>query len=80
MKQVELYGRVGYAVKIERMSRWKAPTQPKLDLFVDIIDQTLEDDTKRLKKQCHTSKRIFERLRDEYSPATRARAVTKLTL
>ncbi|MBT5877988.1 MAG: PqqD family protein [Rhodospirillaceae bacterium] len=26
----------------------------------------LEDDTKRLKKQRHTSKRIFERLRDEY--------------
>ena len=80
MKQVEPYGRVGYAVKIERMSCWKAPTRPKLDPFVDIIDQILEDDTKRMKKQCHTSKRIFERLRDEYYLATRARAVTKVTL
>ena len=80
MKQVEPYGRVGYAVKIERMSCRKAPTRPKLDPFVDIIDQILEDDTKRMKKQCHTSKRIFERLSDEYYLATRARAVTKVTL
>jgi hypothetical protein len=94
MKQVELYGRVRYAVKIQGMSRReaarvfgvdrrtvdkmlafptppgyrrkKAPARPKLDPFVGIIDQILEDDTKRLKKQRHTSKRIFERLRDEY--------------
>ena len=46
--------------------RKKAPARPKLDPFVGIIDQVLEDDTKRLKKQRHTSKRIFERLRDEY--------------
>lgn len=94
MKQVELYGRVRYAVIIQGMSRReaarlfgidrrtvdkmlafptppgyrrkKAPARPKLDPFVGIIDQILEDDTKRLKKQRHTSKRIFERLRDEY--------------
>jgi transposase len=94
MKQVELYGRVRYAVKIQGMSRReaarlfgvdrrtvdkmlafstppgyrrkKSPTRPKLDPFVGIIDQILEDDGKRLKKQRHTSKRIFERLRDEY--------------
>ena len=94
MKQVELYGRVRYAVIIQGMSRRKAarnfgidrrtvdkmlafavppgyrrqktPTRPKLDPFVGLIDQILEDDTKRLKKQRHTSKRIFERLRDEY--------------
>jgi len=94
MKQVELYGRVRYAVKIQNMSRREAarlfgidrrtvdkmlafpsppgyrrkktPARPKLDPFVGIIDQILEDDTKRLKKQRHTSKRIFERLRDEY--------------
>jgi transposase len=94
MKQVELYGRVRYAVIIQGMSRRKAarmfgidrrtvdkmvafpeppgyrrkktPARPKLDPYVGIIDQILEDDTKRVKKQRHTSKRIFERLRDEY--------------
>ena len=94
MKQLELYGRVRYAVKIQGMSRREAarvfgidrrtvdkmlafptppgyrrkktPARPKLDPFVGIIDQILEDDSKRLKKQRHTSKRIFERLRDEY--------------
>ena len=94
MKQLELYGRVRYAVKIQGMSRREAarvfgidrrtvdkmlafptppgyrrkktPARPKLDPYVGIIDQILEDDTKRLKKQRHTSKRIFERLRDEY--------------
>ena len=94
MKQLELYGRVRYAVIIQGMSRRKAarmfgidrrtvdkmvafpeppgyrrkktPVRPKLDPYVGIIDQILEDDTKRLKKQRHTSKRIFERLRDDY--------------
>ncbi len=94
MKQLELYGRVRYAVIIQGMSRRKAarmfgidrrtvdkmvafpeppgyrrkktPARPKLDPYVGIIDQILEGDTKRLKKQRHTSKRIFERLRDEY--------------
>ena len=94
MKQLELYGRVRDAVKIQGMSRRKAarvfgidrrtvdkmlafseppgyrrkkpPARPKLDPYVGIIDQILEDDTKRLKKQRHTSKRVFERLRDEY--------------
>jgi hypothetical protein len=46
--------------------RLLTPTRPKLDPYVGIIDQILEDDTKRLKKQRHTTKRIFERLRDEY--------------
>jgi hypothetical protein len=31
--------------------RKKAPARPRLDPFVGIIDQILEDDTKRLKKQ-----------------------------
>jgi len=34
--------------------------------FVGIIDQILEEDGKRPGKQRHTSKRIFERLRDEH--------------
>lgn len=40
--------------------------RPKLDAFTAIIDQILQDDIDRLKKQRHTAKRIFERLRDEH--------------
>jgi transposase len=42
------------------------PVRPKLDPFIGIIDQILEADKSLLKKQRHTSKRIFERLRDEH--------------
>src|SRR5271170_7074270 len=93
MKNVELYGRVRYAVQIEGLSeraaarrfgldprtvskmmkfsvppgyvRKKAPAKPKLDPFMSVIDGILRDDKLRPKKQQHTSKRIFERLRDE---------------
>jgi transposase len=37
-----------------------------LDPFVAIINQILEEDKQRPTKQHHTSKRIFERLRDEH--------------
>ena len=46
--------------------RKKPPVRPKLDPFIGIIDAILEADKARLKKQRHTSKRIFERLRDEH--------------
>jgi hypothetical protein len=46
--------------------RSRPPARPKLDPFVGIIDQILEDDSNRPGKQRHTSKRIFERLRDEH--------------
>jgi len=46
--------------------RSKPVRRPKLDPFIGIIDQILETDTKVPKKQRHTSKRIFERLRDEH--------------
>ncbi|MEJ2327882.1 MAG: IS21 family transposase [Chromatiaceae bacterium] len=46
--------------------RSKPPSRPKLDPFVPVIDQILEDDRSQLKKQRHTAKRIFERLRDEH--------------
>ena len=46
--------------------RTKKAKRPKLDPFVGIIDQILEDDASRPKKQRHTSKRVFERLRDEH--------------
>ena len=42
------------------------PVRPKLGAFVGIIDRILEDDKARPVKQRHTSKRIFERLRDEH--------------
>jgi transposase len=46
--------------------RNRPPARPKLDPFVGIIDRILEEDKGRLGKQRHTSKRIFERLRDEH--------------
>ena len=49
--------------------RKKAPARPKLDPFVGIIDRILEEDKSRPAKQQHTSKRIFERLRDEHGYA-----------
>jgi transposase len=46
--------------------RSRPPQRPKLDPFVAIIDRILEEDKARPAKQRHTSKRIFERLRDEH--------------
>jgi len=46
--------------------RSKPPRRPKLDPFTGIIDAILEDDGRRPRKQRHTAKRIFERLRDEH--------------
>ena len=43
--------------------RTKAPVKPKLGAFITII---LTEDKGRSKKQQHTAKRIFERLRDEH--------------
>jgi transposase len=46
--------------------RKRPPARPKLDPFILVIDGILVDDKSRPKKQQHTAKRIFERLRDEY--------------
>ncbi len=46
--------------------RKKPVAKPKLDPFIPMIDRILGDDKSRPKKQQHTAKRIFERLRDEY--------------
>ena len=46
--------------------RKKPPPKPKLDRFIPVIDRILADDKSRPKKQQHTAKRIFERLRDEH--------------
>ena len=40
--------------------------RPKLEPFTGVIDRILEDDHMVPRKQRHTAKRIFERLRDEY--------------
>src|SRR5438105_1025423 len=45
--------------------RSRPPARPKLDPFTGIIDGILAADEGRPRKQRHTSKRIFERLRDE---------------
>jgi transposase len=46
--------------------RSRPPVRPKLDPFVGIVDAILAEDKVRPAKQRHTSKRIFERLRDEH--------------
>ena len=46
--------------------RQTPPGKPKLSPYTGVIDRILEDDLGRPKKQRHTAKRIFERLRDEY--------------
>ena len=57
--------------------RKKPPAKPKLNRFIPVIDGILGDDKSRPKKQQHTAKRIFERLRDEHGftgEPTRGRA------
>ncbi|GAF78784.1 unnamed protein product, partial [marine sediment metagenome] len=40
--------------------------KPKLEPYLPIIEQILKDDRQAPRKQRHTAKRIFERLRDEH--------------
>ena len=46
--------------------RQTPPRRPKLEPFTGVIDHILDEDHQVPKKQRHTAKRIFERLRDEY--------------
>jgi transposase len=46
--------------------RQSPPRRPKLEPFIGVIDQILADDAHRSRKQRHTARHIFERLRDEY--------------
>ena len=46
--------------------RKSPPRRPKLEDFTGVIDRILENDHQAPRKQRHTAKRIFERLRDEY--------------
>ena len=45
--------------------RQAGPRKPKLKPFTGVIDHILDDDRRVPRKQRHTAKRIFERLRDE---------------
>ena len=49
--------------------RRRPPARSKLDRFTGIIDAILSADEGRPKKQRHTAKRIFERLREEHGYA-----------
>ena len=40
--------------------------RPKLDGFTEVIEQWLRDDAGQHRKQRHTAKRVFDRLRDEH--------------
>ena len=46
--------------------RQRLPERPKLDPYRGIIDQILEEDRGAPKKQRHTAKRIYDRLRGEH--------------
>ncbi|KHA62722.1 transposase, partial [Sphingomonas sp. Ant20] len=46
--------------------RTKPPTKPKLGALLPAIDAILAADREAPRKQQHTAKRIFERLRDEH--------------
>jgi len=46
--------------------REQAPRRPKLDPYKGVIDRILEDDQSLPKKQRHTARRIYDRLRDEH--------------
>jgi transposase len=46
--------------------RSKPPARPKLDAFTGVIDRILEEDRERPRKQRHTARRIFQRLRAEH--------------
>ena len=46
--------------------RQQPARRPKLEAWVGIIDQILEQDQQQPRKQRHTAKRIFERLKEEH--------------
>ena len=46
--------------------RRSPPRRPKIDPYRGVIDRILDEDRSRPRKQRHTAKRIYERLRDEH--------------
>ena len=60
---------------VRKMMQYSAPPgyrrqqpakRPKLDPWVGVIDAILKEDRERPRKQRHTSKRIYQRLREEH--------------
>lgn len=49
--------------------RKEAVRRPKLEAFLGVIDQILEADLQQIRKQRHTTRRIFERLQQEHGYA-----------
>jgi transposase len=47
--------------------RKKPAARPKLGPWLGIIDQILEGDEARMKKQRHTARRIYDRLKEEHA-------------
>jgi len=47
--------------------RKEPAARPKLGPWLGVIDQILENDQSQAKKQRHTARRIFDRLREEYA-------------
>ena len=61
------HGRKMLAYSVPPGYRRQTPSRrPKLEPYTGVIDRILEDDLRLPKKQRHTAKHIFERLRDEY--------------
>ena len=52
--------------RLRATQRQTPPRRPNLEPYTAVIDRILKDDLRRPRKKRHTSKRIFERLRDEY--------------
>ncbi len=46
--------------------RSKPPARPRLDAFTGVIDRVLEEDATRPRRQRHTARRVFQRLRAEH--------------
>ena len=46
--------------------RRQPPRRPRIGPYTGVIDRILEDDLNLPRKQRHTAKRIYDRLRDEY--------------
>ena len=47
--------------------RKKPVKRPKLGPWLGVVDQILEDDESRPKKQRHTARRIYDRLKEEHA-------------
>ena len=66
-------------VTLRGYTQKRLPRPPKLEPYIGIIDAILEADQRVPRKQRHTVKRIFERLRDECLTMVRHELRTRLT-